>query len=170
MAQLVAASMARQTGFFHETRNPTAQYVWIEGASVASQKKVRDLAISTEKWTRSSEVGADPGNRTLSHRDDSILFPFSKMDMESASVCIEILELQIAEFGTTEPVGIEELKNRTITDSEGISDIRDREQAPDLPNGHSNARQAFLRTGKDQIACWIIGNDALSIHPPEPIP
>jgi hypothetical protein len=162
--------MALQSCLLHERGYPAAQYIRIEGTSIASQEKVRDLAISTEKWTGSSEVGADPGDGPPTHWDDTILLTLAEPDMNRAMIGVEVLEFQIAEFSTTEPVGIEELKNRTITDSEGISDIRDREQAPDLPNGHSNARQAFLRTGKDQIACWIIGNDALSIHPPEPIP
>jgi xanthine dehydrogenase YagS FAD-binding subunit len=55
-----ASAMARQSGFLHETRNPAAEYVWIEGASVAGEEEVCLLTISTEEWACCFEVGADP--------------------------------------------------------------------------------------------------------------
>lgn len=109
MAQLVAAPMARQTGFFHETRNPAAEDVWIEGASVAGEEEVRLLTISTKKWSCRFEVGANPGDGPPTHGDDPILLPLTESDMDRAMIGIEVLEFQIAEFSTAETICIEEL-------------------------------------------------------------
>jgi hypothetical protein len=101
--------MARQTGFFHETRYPAAEDVWIEGASVAGEEEVCLLTISTKKWSCRFEVGTNPCHSTFSDWDDPILLPLAKSDMDRAMIGVEVLEFQIAEFGTAETIGIKEL-------------------------------------------------------------
>jgi hypothetical protein len=162
--------MARQSGFLHENRNPAAEDVWIEGASIAGEEEVRLLAVSTKKWSCRFEVGTNPGDGPPTHRDDPILLPLAKPDMDRAMIGIEVLEFQIAEFCTSQPVGIKEFQDCSVTDAEWIGDVWYGKEASDLSDCQGDARKTLLGPRKDQIACRIIGNDALAIHPTEPIP
>jgi len=118
--------------------------------------------ISHELGSHDLDVEPDPEQRSLADGDVAILRTLAVTDEDCPAIEVAVSQPQRYQVTSAQPTGVEDLEDRSVSQSERPGDVRCREQARHLRSREHRLGKTTIWARDDQIGGRIRCNALLS--------
>lgn len=135
VAQQVGAALAPHVGGADLIADLSAQHVGAERSAVAGEEQGLLAVAEGKQGADFGEVAVEPAQGPFADGNVSVLAAFAEPDMEDAALVVDVVEVQLGQFGAPDGGRVEQLKDCPVADSERVGDVGDGQHRVELADG-----------------------------------